>query len=231
MEAILKLLLPIHIFAGFTSIIIFWIPIFVKKGSSLHIIVGKVYVILMWIVVISAALLSIENFINGRYIMAAFLGFLSLITANPLWYGIAILKHKKGLSSNYRKKHMYFNLLIVITGFLLIVYGIILKGQNEGLLMLIFGVLGISTGRDIYLMYKNHASKSNWISEHITGMLTSGIAAYTAFAVFGGANFFRGILQGSFLQILPWILPGILGGIGINYYKKGYMKKPKISKS
>ena len=119
MEAITKALLATHIFSGITSIILFWIPIFLKKGSKNHILIGKIYVFLMWIVVISAGLLSIKNILIGEFVMAAFLGFLALITANPLLYGIAILKNKKGLSDSYQKKHMAFNALITLAGVLL----------------------------------------------------------------------------------------------------------------
>lgn len=222
MEAISKALLAIHVAAGFTSIIVFWIPIFVKKGGNIHRKVGKLYTTLMWIVVISAGILSIENFLLGQYISAAFLGFLVLITSNPLWYGIAILKHKKGISQSYKNMHMSFNILIVIAGILLLAYGIYLKGQQAGILMIIFGILGISTGKDILVMYRNPEEKSNWIKEHIAGMLISGIAAYTAFAVFGGRTFFAGLFSG-YLSILPWIAPTIIGTIIIKYYSKSYL--------
>ena len=167
MEIISKSLLAIHVFCGFSSILLFWIPIFLKKGSNLHIKVGKAYVFLMWIVVITSAILSIENFIQGLIIPALFLGFLSVITANPLWYGIAILKHKKGLSESYKKKHMMFNLFIALFGLVLLIYGIYLKGKGFGILMIIFGILGLLSGGDIYRMYKNPKAKSNLSLIHI----------------------------------------------------------------
>ena len=224
MELFIKSLLAIHVFAGFMSLILFWIPIFLKKGSKNHVLIGKIYVALMWVVVISAAILSIKNLIIKDYISAAFLGFLTVITANPLWYGIAILKNKRGLTPSYRRKHMTFNLLILIFGLLLFGYGIYLKGQGAGVLMLIFGTLGILTGRDIVVMYKNPKSKSDRIMEHITGMLVSGIAAYTAFLVFGGRSFLEGMFDG-YLSIILWVAPTVIGSIGIRFYKKKYQKK------
>ncbi len=224
METLSKALLAVHVFCGFSSIILFWIPIFLKKGSDLHIKVGKVYVFLMWIIVISAAILSVENYIQGLYIPAAFLGFLSAITANPLWYGIAILKNKKGLSESYRKKHMMFNLFVALFGAILLGYGIFLKGQGQGILMIIFGTLGVFTGGNIYSMYKNPQSKSNWIKEHIAGMMISGIACYTAFIVFGGRTFFGQIFSDN-LMIIPWVLPTVVGIIIIKYYQKSFVRK------
>ncbi len=228
MEAITKALLATHIFSGMTSIILFWIPIFLKKGSKNHILIGKIYVFLMWIVVISAGLLSIKNIIIGEFVMAAFLGFLAIITANPLWYGIAILKNKKGLSSSYRKKHIAFNALITLAGVLLFAYGIYLKGQNAGILMIIFGLLGMSSGRDVLASYQGKNENSSWIEEHISGMLVSGIAGYTAFAVFGGRSFFSEYLIG-YWSIIPWVMPTFVGIILIRYYKNSYLRKRNVT--
>lgn len=228
MEAITKVLLATHVFIGMTSIILIWIPIFLKKGSKYHILIGKTYVFLMWVVVLSAGLLSIKNILIGEFVMAAFLGFLAIITANPLWYGIAILKNKKGLSDSYRKKHMAFNGLIAVTGVLLFAYGIFLEGQNAGILMIIFGILGMSSGKDVLDSYRGKNENKSWIEEHISGMLVSGIAAYTAFAVFGGRNFFSEYLNG-YWSILPWVMPTIVGLIIIKYYKNSYLKKKSIS--
>lgn len=227
MEAITKVLLAIHVFCGFSSIVLFWIPIFLKKGSKNHILTGKVYVFLMWIVVISAGLLSVKNILIGKFTVAAFLGFLAIITANPLWYGIAILKNKKGLSDSYRKKHMAFNVLITFAGVLLFTYGIYLKGQGAAVLMLIFGILGMTSGRDVLASYQGKNKNSSWIEEHISGMLVSGIAAYTAFAVFGGSNFFREYLTG-YWSVVPWVMPTIVGITIIRYYKNSYLKKKGI---
>ena len=178
----------------------------------------------MWIVVISAGLLSIKNIIIGEFVMAAFLGFLAIITANPLWYGIAILKNKKGVSNSYRKKHMAFNALITVSGVLLFAYGIYLKGQGAGVLMLIFGILGMSSGRDVLASYQEKNENSSWIEEHISGMLVSGIAGYTAFAVFGGRSFFSEYLFG-YWSIIPWVMPTVVGLIIIRYYKNSYLNQ------
>ena len=90
--------------------------------------------------------------------------------------------------------------------------------------MIIFGILGLSSGKDVYFSYKNKSTESNWLKEHITGMLTSAIAAYTAFFVFGGMNFMSHIFTG-YLVIIPWTAPGIVGGFLMNYYLKSYTKK------
>jgi len=90
MESFIKIFtsifLTIHISAGFTSIVLFWLPMLSKKGGKLHVKSGKIYVYAMWVVVITAAMLSVKNVVIGAYGPAIFLGFLSLITSGPLWY-------------------------------------------------------------------------------------------------------------------------------------------------
>ena len=225
MEVLSKGLLGIHVFAGFCSIVLFWIPMFVKKGSNLHRKFGKAYIYLMWVVVLTAITLSIENFIQGHTEIAIFLGFLSFITANPIWYGVAILKHKKNLPVSLKRNHLIFNLVIMIFGAILIGYGIYLK-QN-GVLMIIFGILGLSTGKDVWISYKNTTNESDWLKQHIVGMLTSAIAAYTAFFVFGSMNFIRDFFPG-YWAIFPWVAPGVVGGFLMNYYLRNYNKKKSV---
>ena len=94
--------------------------------------------------------------------------------------------------------------------------------------MLIFGILGMSSGRDVLQSYQRKNENSSWIEEHISGMLVSGIAGYTAFAVFGGSNFFREYLSG-YWSIIPWVAPTIIGITIIKYYKKSYSKKSTVT--
>ena len=85
METIVKTLLFFHVSSGFISLVLFWLPVFLKKGGKGHVIAGKAYVFFMWIVVISAALLSVKNVIIGKYFMVCFLGFIALLL--PIRFG------------------------------------------------------------------------------------------------------------------------------------------------
>jgi len=224
METLSKALLSIHIIAGSISLILFWIPIFAKKGGKLHNTVGKIYVYLMWIVVISAGILSIENVMQGNYLMAAFLGFLTLITSNPLWYGMAALKQKKGMTEGYKRIHLIFNSVITVCGFLLIIYGLTMIGEGPEIMLFFFGILGMTSSKEVYNHFKHPKTKEDWYKQHYSGMVTTAIAAYTAFAVFGGNQLLAGKLSG-YLMALPWILPTIIGTGILVYMGKSRKKK------
>lgn len=227
MDLFFKALLGMHIAAGFTSLLLFWIPIFTRKGSLEHRRIGKLYVWLMWIVVSTAAILSIENLFTGQVNMALYLGFIALITADPIWYGVAILKHKKGVSDRFMHMHLAFQITIAIAGLGLILYGISIGGKGMAVLMFIFGGLGLSNIPGIIQTIKSPSDKFQWFKDHIVGMCTSAIAAYTAFFVFGGNQFFSSFLPG-YWAIIPWVAPTFIGTFGIKYTVNHYRKKGAI---
>ena len=203
-------LLILHIIAGFTSIILFWLPIFTKKGGNLHVRIGSVYVYAMWVVVISAAILSVIRIFQGYYEMAIFLGYLSLITAKPLWLGISILKKT---TQRFWKIKLMLESLIFIGGLGLFILGILWSGHSVSILALIFGSLGILSIFEL-INTGNKKLKRNKIQLHLAEMLTSGIAGYTAFLAFGARQFLESLLNG-YWAVVPWVLPTVAGIIAI----------------
>lgn len=227
MDFIVKTLLFLHVTFGFTSLVLFWLPVFLKKGGKGHILTGKLYVIAMWIVVVTAALLSIKNVIIGKYFMAAFLGFIALITANPMWYGMAILKPRAQSKKRFQIIHTALDGAVAIFGLALLLWGIYLGGKGNAVLMLIFGGLGCTVFPSFVKKLTSPYTEADRIKEHMVGLLTSGIAAYSAFFVFGGYTWMGKILPGMW-QVLPWVAPGVIGGLGITLGVKYYRKKGMI---
>lgn len=217
MELLDKFLLYSHIFVGSISLILFWIPVFVKKGGNTHIKVGWAYTYTMWYVLITAAMLSVINFLQGHIIVAAFLGFLALFTGYPLWYGICILKYKKNIPLKVLRIRKILNILIFTGGIGLILWAIILKLQGMAVLLLIFGIIGVSGSTSVVI--SSSRAKKSWLSEHIEGMVGTGIAAYTAFFAFGASRMFASIFDGPLIAI-PWVLPTVIGTFIIIRLKK-----------
>ena len=87
--------------------------------------------------------------------------------------------------------------------------------------MFIFDALGLTSTGDVIRYINNKPSKLNWIQEHLTGMISTGIAAYIAFFVFGGHSFFEGLFAG-YLSIIPWVAREVLGDIANYFYSKKY---------
>ena len=239
MEMLYKLILITHISAGFVALSLFWLQAYSVKGNRRHRRVGNLYVKLMWIVVISAMLLCIISVVDGRYAIASFLLFLALITAKPLWLGVAILKAKNTQSGGQRTKYLrryriasvMINFLIVLAGLVMIFYGLYIGGQGIAALLVIFGGLGVINVFELRASLKAFGSSdlSDWVKEHIVSMGTSGIAAHTAFLVFGANRLLPAAITQSYWSFLPWLAPAVIGTALIRYAVRRYQPKNSVT--
>jgi hypothetical protein len=57
---------------------------------------------------------------------------------------------------------------------------------------------------------------------HLNGLIGSGIGAYTAFFAFGGSRFLAELLPGQW-QVIPWVLPTIIGVIAANRISRRWL--------
>jgi hypothetical protein len=217
-------LLWIHIPFGIISLILFWIPVSVKKGSSLHRKVGWYYYQSMWVVLITAILLSVCNTIIGNYLAALYLGYLSVITAYPLWYSYEILKQKKEWSNRYFMIRKIFVTVLFTSGLGMILLGSIkYHFLGMGTMMAFFGLLALPAGRDILMSKVIAMNREKKLRMHIQGTIISGIAAYTAFFAFGGSRIMVGMLHmHQQWMMIPWIAPTLLGLLYTWYMKRKY---------
>ena len=221
MQELYSLIIKLHIPAGFISLVLFWIPVITKKGGKTHRKVGIWYYRTMWVVVVTAALLSILNILLGNYITASFLGYLTILSGYPLWYSYEILNQKKGWTDRYFYIRKVFTWLLFIASLGMLSAAIYFKFQGPGILMAFFGLLGASAIKDALMTKETAMDKEGWLKMHIAGTIISGIAAYTAFFAFGGRTLFADLLPGV-LQVLPWILPTILGIVFIRFQNRKY---------
>lgn len=219
MQAIFDMILPFHILMGVLSLVLFWVPVFSKKGGMVHKKSGKGFVWAMWLVLITSVLLCIIRCIQGHHHIASFLAFISLITAQPLWYGIAVLRSKERITPRMITIRRVLLWSIMLAGLGMLVASFVLPGGLLNTLMMIFGILGLLSGRKAFWSDEAFQSKYYWLIDHIDGMITSGIAAYTAFFAFGGRTMLAHWLEGQW-QVLPWVLPTVIGVISIRTLKK-----------
>ncbi len=217
-----QLLLLSHVTTGFVALILFWVPVVSRKGGKNHRKVGLAYVWFMALVAFSALLLSVENLVQGQIDIALFLGFLSLLTGRPLILGIESLKTKKGTTTRYHYIHTLSSLTLVIAGMGLIAYAVLVNSEMQ-ILMLIFGILGISAIKDMIDLarFGSKQGYAMWLSDHISNMITAGIAAHTAFLVFGASSFLSSTLNGG-LAVATWVAPTVIGTLGILVAKRKY---------
>lgn len=230
MNSLSQALLILHVVAGCGALILFWIPIFVRKGGSLHRKVGLTYTTLMLLVTLSAIVLSIKNVYQGHMTEALFLGFLGFLTARPLLLGIESLKCKQALSHRYRMLYLVSSIVVATMGAGLIIYGVWANNTTSNL-MYVFGTLGLLSLRSAYklLQHPLKAKYAMWLEDHIENMCISGIAAHTAFIVVGAQSYIASYAQNyPMLNVAIWIAPTVIGIMGIEYFRRRYQRTSAI---
>lgn len=242
-----KVALYSHVIIGFLALILFWIPVVAKKGSRLHNQVGQWFVNAIWLVSVSGILMSVivwwdplairlpgetvsaeraTRIIASQRMSSEFLLMLSLLVLVSVKQATLVLKARADRSQLRKWHHMIWVLALLLMALVVGTKGI-LHGQ---ILLMIFGPIGLSASFGaLRYIYKSELCPREWIIEHFTNIIGCGIGVYTAFFAFGGRQYLSELLPGM-LQIIPWVLPGVLGTIAIALYKPKYTKLYRIKK-
>ena len=243
MAFIHTLLFIAHILVGGAALVLFWIPIWSKKGQLNHVMFGRYYRTAMYAVagtgaIMATMVIAMPMSIKPGFFMNAsdpdkvvfsirlfwfFLLYLSLLSFTTTRHGIAVLKAKKD-NASMRVWHYQLPLWMLLIGGV----GCFALGlMYDKTLHIVFGVLGIVMGQStLRYCWKKEIQPGEWVVEHLGAMIGSGIGAYTAFLAFGGRTLFADL--GSY-QMIFWIAPGLIGGIAANIIARNYGKKLRLT--
>ncbi|MDQ7050126.1 MAG: hypothetical protein Q9M92_11580 [Enterobacterales bacterium] len=234
-----------HIIIGAVALVAFWLPLLAKKGSVLHKKSGRWFVNAMYTVAISGFIMTslvlldpiavryadalppadkIESIIRQQRIFAGFLLMLSWLVFTNVRQSLLVLEAKSDRSILRKPAHVLTVFSLGCLGVIMLTIGM----QQQIMLFKIFSVLCIviSFG-SLHYIFKRKLKSREWIMAHMGNIIGAGIGTYTAFFAFGGKALFSEILTGGW-QILPWILPSLIG-IAYNVYSnKGYRQQFKV---
>jgi magnesium-transporting ATPase (P-type) len=240
-ELIHNIALTTHIAIGAIALLVFWLPIIEKKGSPLHKKSGQWFVWGMITIAISGVIMTSLVIIDplavrdpngelslsranevaaGSRAFSSFLLMLSLLVLSTTRQSVLALKAKTNRQILKQPSH-----LLAIAGlFLSAIYVGLLGLERNSVLFQVFSVLSMfaSFGLLRYI-FKKEVKKGEWIIEHMSNIIVSGIAAYTAFFVFGGQAFLSEFVPSDY-RIVFWVLPGVLGGVLSRIYENKYRK-------
>lgn len=239
MTTLHSVLVWLHIAFGAVALVLFWVPALARKGGALHVTAGRCYKHVMYTVAVTAFAASVivladpicirrpgevlpaaeAERLAGLYRMfSLFLLMLSVLVFSSVRHGLLALRERRepGLlkSPLHRGLIGSLALLAITVGFL---------GIRQGqVLLVVFGALGLSAAwsmfRDSRLERPTHRQL---VVAHLGGLIGSGIGAYTAFFAFGGARLLGDLLPGQW-QVIPWVLPAIIGTIAINRLRRPF---------
>lgn len=194
MDALEKILLILHIMAGFAALAMGAMAILSKKGKDLHRLGGKIYFWSMVLVVITAVVLSLFKDIDFLLMVAVFSFYLCYTG-----YRATLQKRLKPNLSDW----IVLAIAVVNAGFMIASFNVILMVFAG--LSTIFGIQDIA----IYLRWRKQNKSNNWLTMHIGRMLGAYIATLTAFLVVN-------------VQVDPawiiWLAPTFVGSPLIGFY-------------
>lgn len=235
----------LHIAVGSCALIIFWVPIFTRKGNLDHKRFGRYFSRAMYIVSISGLTmssldlafplathaaelnLSAEEALSASNQVrefAVFLFSLSILVLTNTRQGWLSIQGKADRSALRTPVHTALCSSLAAVGLTLFSVGL----STGSTLFLIFGVLQVASGiGSLRYNFKSELKTNEWWIEHLRGLIGSGIGAYTAFFVFGGRRLFEGVFGSIYnnFSILLWIAPGVIGAIAIAMLSTRYKTK------
>ena len=232
----------IHIAAGSLGLLAFWIPAIAKKGGRVHVKAGWFYVICMSVVVATAFSLSglafawplrvrtfahalsaeeAARFVRTSREVAFFLAYLGGITLAAGWQGVRVLQTRRAPTTLRSPFTLALNVAVVLAALGCLAMGLLLH-NTVFLVMSPIGFL-VSGGNLSYLL-RGPQTKMHWWYEHLSSMIGTGIAGYTAFLVFGGSRLFPALAHTQF-HVLFWIMPTIIGVAAISFTTAYYKRK------
>jgi uncharacterized membrane protein len=246
MQQVHQFLVYLHIVFGAIALVVFWIPVFNKKGSRNHIKVGKLYEKTMIVICVSGILSSVialsdpigiyyadRNFTPERASEIAqytrntsmFLLMLSFLVLTSVRHGILAVQDKAKRIHLRARSHVTLMSTLAVLGLVVMAIGV----NQMNWLLIIFSAISIfSAFNMIRYAFKPELNKRQWIIEHLNAMAGTGIGVYTAFSAFGGRKVLSTILPDQWLM-MSWLFPSIVGSVMIVVAARRYRKQYRVS--
>ena len=207
----------IHIASGFGALATFWLPLVVRKGSTLHRRVGWAYVVATAILAVTAVIVCVGRLTDDNPrndARALFLAYVALFSGATASYGVRALRTKHRTSAHRGVWAFALPSALVACGLALAALGI----TDHAPLFVGFAALGVFVGAaQLRFWIRPPATTRQWWFEHMNGMVISSIATLTAFAILNALR-----LGLAFANLAVWFTPAIVGGIGLAVWRRHY---------
>ena len=237
----------VHIVVGSIGLILFWIPIFARKGGVWHRRAGRGYVYSVYVVTITALTSCLWGWIHPVSFMSyvgreptaqdvaqirffyAILGVLAAMALTGAVFGMQILKVKDSgtpMGSPALRVVLSVEFLASI-GALTYCASLVISGSFVGLHSILVVLAGFTLLDSINVLRSmRNPRRIPWLIQHFEALLACGIAFHTAALVTISNVALKLPLPGP-LQFLPWVLPTLIGVPAIELMKRRYKRKLK----
>lgn len=221
MALIFRIVLGIHIIAGATALLVFWVPLVTRKGGRTHRRAGWVYVIAAAIVALtgmaSAGRLTVDESRPYAWRAGLFLVYVGFFAAESALLGVRALRPQTRAQRVQNAIDLVPPLLLVGGGVALAVFGVC----HARLLFVLFAALGVGQGvLHLRSWFTQRKDRDGRLLAHLTAMGTSCITTLTAFVVVNAPR-----LGMRTFDARLWAVPIVVLGVGLGTVRRYYAKR------
>ena len=203
-------LVLVHVVIGFASLVVFWLPLMVKKGGRWHKQAGMAFAIMMYVVSITAFVVSVMLLIDPIAVRSPgnalspseamvfsadvrstslFLLAISILVMSSVTHGLMTIRAKREHSVMRHPLSLLSQGGLAAIG---LVLGLFMLSETGGR-QILFGVFAAlcfvsGTGNLRFCLMKSPI-RGDWMLQHLSSMIGAGIGSYTAFFVLGGNRY------------------------------------------
>lgn len=231
MATLYAIILPLHVSIGLLGLVVFWAPIATRKGSKSHRRYGRLFVTLMTVVALSGAVLATllwwdplaikapeeaspenQQRLLAQYREASsFLLLLAILLLNSARQATETLRAKADRQLLRSPVNLGLLALLLVTASLMSIVGL----NTGNIIFIVFSGIAMFVGlNSLWYAFKPTIKHNEWLLHHVGNTLGAGIAAHTAFFVFGARTWMSDIFPSGW-HYLPWLVPSVIGGLAI----------------
>lgn len=221
MTDIFRFTLFVHVLFAIGAAVSFWIPALAVKGSPLHVRSGRIYYRLVLCATASAILVSAIRFMEGIHstgdglladafaddptqgpFFVGFLIYIAITTATAAVFGVRSIRHAgpRPLDVRLHQVVALFSVLTAVSGAWVSLYPMVAVG-GAGFLLAVYQIK--AAGRPA-------SGRADRVSDHLTGMIASGIGVHSALSVVIAQRMAPELFV-SHMGLIAWLAPTLVG--------------------
>ncbi len=212
-----EIIVVLHVLAGGTGLICFWIPIAARKGGVSHRKWGRVASLAFMAagsLAVAMALLSLYGneqrlpMITDRVLFRGLFGwmmlYLGILTISFADYGLSVVRHRANRTGLRTARHQMLFAAVIISALNCGVYGL---STGEPLMALVASIGLVAVATQMFYIWRPSVPRGAHVAEHFRSLLGMGISAYTAFLSVG---LIRLVPDHVFNPVI-WAIPSTVG--------------------
>lgn len=227
-------LLAVHLVCAAGATAIFWIAAFADKRGPLHPQAGRWFARAIYATAATGGLLAGTGLVwpeamasgsrspvDTRHLMA-FILYLLIVIVTPVQHGLAVIAAGAVPARVRSRIHATLNILALLGAVVLFPAALI---WHAWLFLLAVPAGFVLALRNMVYAGRRSATATDWQREHLTSLISAGVALHTGFFVLTAIRLGRSIPL--VWTWMPWLVPAAIGLPAIVWLRRSWVAEPR----